>query len=128
MSQLNLKGEDDKVIERCDYTQVWFLLYPDDETLNCQAILNNLSSLCNDVNAQYLCAWILHDKDIWPDGRPKKPHYHCVVKMRFGHKTPSAMRKTLGLPADYYMRTFDNFGATLAYLIHFERGEQCGEI
>lgn len=118
--ELNLKGFNDSVLEGEHYTRLRFVLYPDSTDYNCAAIIENIEKLLATPKCNYLIAWICHDKDVREDGTPLKPHYHFVVKLTSGHQTPSAFRKKVGLPTDFYMKTFDNFEESLAYLIHFD--------
>ena len=120
MSELNLKGKNDSVIERCDYTKFRFIIYPDDTTLDYNEVINRLNGLCADYKNNYIVGWVTHDKDTNDSGLLIKPHTHVVIKLRTGHKTPSAMRKTLALPDGYYMKTYDDLGKSLGYLIHYK--------
>lgn len=68
----NIKTKDNR-------TRNWsFLVYPDSAPENWQSIIE-----------EYHIQWIqgpLHDKDINPDGTPKKPHWH-VILMYEGNKS-----------------------------------------
>ena len=39
-----------------------------------------LDALIHSQDVKYY-AYILHDKDVMPDGKPKKPHYHFLVQL-----------------------------------------------
>lgn len=57
-------------------SQKFFLiLYPDDETINCTKILDDVCS----ASVEY--AYVLHCNDVNNDGSPKKPHFHVYCKM-----------------------------------------------
>lgn len=83
------------------------LVYPDDPKSG--EILENLKSF------EHLI--ILHDRDKDKDGKPKKPHYHVVI--RYKNATwRSAVSKELSIPVNYIQQV-RNEEAMLCYLIHF---------
>lgn len=66
-------------------------------------------------------AYILHDRDVHPDGTPKKPHYHFIAKT-----SPEELRtfaRVLGIPCNYVQRV-KNWKKMNQYLIHDENTDK----
>ena len=62
--------------------------------------------------------YILHDKDVHPDGTPKKPHYHILVKLTSPGRLDTFARQ-LGIPTNYVQRV-KSFKGMAKYLLHDE--------
>lgn len=62
-------------------------------------------------------AYILHDRDVYPDGTPKKPHYHVVIKT--APTKLSTIAHQLGIPSNYVQRV-KSWKKMNKYLLHDE--------
>lgn len=62
--------------------------------------------------------YIYHDKDVHPDGTPKKPHYHILVKLSSPGLLGTFARQ-LGIPSNYVQRV-KSFKGMAKYLLHDE--------
>ena len=67
-------------------------------------------------------AYILHDKDVNPDGTPKKPHYHVVVKKQSPTSLITVSRQ-LGIPSNY-VQPVRNWKKMIKYLVHDEQEDK----
>lgn len=92
--------------------QCMFVLYPETQ-----------SELIAYVQANFSCAWALHDKDLWEEdgeghkkGDLKKPHVHFVCKFRSARYL-SGIAKELKLP-EGAINYCHNLYAAYAYLWH----------
>lgn len=82
------------------------------EYMTHEQVLNGL-----DHNAVKDYAYILHDKDIYDDGTPKKPHWHIYI--RFKDSTPTAsICNWFGITSNYICRIKGRFADALAYATH----------
>lgn len=63
-------------------------------------------------------AYILHDRDVHPDGTPIKPHYHVILKKTYPTAL-STIAKQLGIPSNYVERV-RNWKRMVKYLTHDE--------
>ncbi len=59
-----------------------------------------IENFCKRCNAEHLeFCYIMHDKSIDAEGKPKKLHWHCMVKMPVGMQSRiSAVSKLLDIP------------------------------
>lgn len=89
------------------------LLYPDNE---------QHANALEKIPQSYDYAMILHDKDIDQDGKPKKPHYHVVL--RFNQAVwSSAICKALEIEHTF-IEDCKRFENALQYLIHYNDTEK----
>lgn len=65
--------------------------------------------------------YILHDKDVKPDGTPKKPHYHFIAKTQ--PENLSTFARVLGIPPNYVQRV-KNWKKMCKYLVHDENSDK----
>ena len=88
------------------------ILYPDSESYNCEDVLLHLYDYFQEA------AYILHDKDL-EDGKPKKPHYHWVGRLRYGVTLETIQRKlsVFGVSGNF-VRKCKSFKGAVRYLIH----------
>lgn len=88
----------------------WGILYPDSTTYNCSAVIEIIQSYFTEW------AWILHDKDLEPDGTLKKPHIHWMGLLPSPTKIKTISNK-LGVEENY-IRFADKWRNVARYLVH----------
>lgn len=106
MNKREIKGSNpnDARLNLSKSQKFFLILYPDDETLDCEKVLDDLCS----ASLEY--AYILHDHDVTEDGSAKKPHYHVYCKL------PRQMsRKSFG----------EHFGIMPNYIQYAVSEKQC---
>lgn len=85
------------------------LLYPDDET--------HVKALAQ-IEKNYDCAYILHNKDKTDEGETKKHHWHVVVRVGQNAVWNTAFASELGITPNYIQQT-RNIDRALMYLLHY---------
>ena len=92
------------------------IVYPDSTEYDCNQIFKILPNLG--------CEWFaaLHDKDVKPDGTPKKPHYHIIMRFE-GTKDFSVVARDLGLTENDIEKS-KSFKYGVRYLIHMDSPEK----
>ena len=90
------------------------VLYPEDPTH--AAAIEKMKS------GGYNFAAILHDKDVTEDGKPKKPHWHVVVRFKNACWN-TAIAKDLGITSNY-LEACKDVDSALLYLVHFGNEEK----
>lgn len=95
------------------------IVYPDatDYTGTCEDVLNRVEQWGFPE-----WAYILHNRDKNPDGTPKKPHYHIVVKKTSPTSLITVSRQ-LGIPSNY-VQPVRNWKNMIKYLVHDEQSEK----
>lgn len=88
----------------------WGILYPDSESYDCEAVIEKIKSYFEEY------AYILHDKDLDPEGNVLKPHYHWMGKSRSPLRI-STISNQLGV-AENYIRFIDRWRNCAQYLVH----------
>ena len=81
-----------KVIPHAQEKGIYFnvLVYP-------EYGIEQFCKMCNKEHLEY--CYIMHDKSIDTEGKPKKLHWHCMVKMPVGMQSRiSAVSKLLNIP------------------------------
>lgn len=87
-------------------------LYPDSTDYVCEDILGQIK------NTFEFWAFALHDKDTFPDGTPKKPHYHWVGTFDTP-RTLDAVARKLGVEARF-IEWCHSVKKSVRYLIHLD--------
>ena len=87
----------------------WFVLYPESAPENWREILD-------DLHIPYAVS-PLHDKDLDPDGNPKKPHWH-VILMFEGVKSYSQIKEITDSLNAPIPQAVNGLVGTARYLIH----------
>lgn len=99
-------------------TTLWtFIFYPESKTL--QECKNYL------VDELHLTIVIspLHDKDINPDGTPKKPHYHILISFS-SKKTFEQVKEITDFLISPIPQTCNNKSGMIRYFIHIDNPEK----
>lgn len=104
----------EKVIIKARYW--WFVVYPESAPADWRDRIQ--------ATGLPFCVSPLHDKDINPDGTPKKPHYHVILCYN-GPTTYSNVKKTmtdpLGQPHPQYLNSVKG---AYRYLTHQDNPEK----
>ena len=97
-------------------TRNWaFIVYSDSAPSNWRDILD-----------EYHVEWVespLHDKDVNPDGEPKKPHYHCVICFG-GLKSWEQVCELIHPLNCSYAQRVNNLKSTVRYFCHLDNPEK----
>lgn len=109
------KAESEKKTEK--KTPSWtFIFYPESKTLQeCKDTLNEL-------HLTYVIS-PLHDKDINPDGTPKKPHYHILLKYP-NNKTFEQVKEVTDALISPIPQPCLNVCGMIRYFIHIDNPEK----
>lgn len=83
------------------------ILYPDDKT-HCNAM--------KIIEKEYEFKAILHDRDVDENGKPKKPHFHYIVKMPSSSPN-STLANNLGI-TENYIQIIHTLKGAYDYLTH----------
>lgn len=92
------------------------IIYPDSETYDCKQVLETVKNIG--------CEWFaaLHDRDVNPDGTPKKTHYHIIMRFE-GTKDFAVVARDLGIPENAIEKS-KSFKYGVRYLIHLDSPEK----
>lgn len=95
------------------------VLYPDSTSYNCVEVLAS----CLDYFDE--CAYILHDKDVLPNGEIKKPHYHVYGRWSSSAdpRMPNAVAYDLCVPVTS-LSNVHKWKSAIRYLIHADNPEK----
>ena len=97
------------------------LVYPDCTSYNLGRTAEDILTI---VRNWGFSEWyyVLHDRDIKPDGSPKKSHYHILIKT----STPCRIKNianVLGIPSNFVQRV-KSFKSMAKYLVHDETSDK----
>lgn len=94
-------------------SRVWgFLAYP--ESIRPDWI----EFLTDELNLVWACS-PLHDADIDKDGKPKKPHYHCVMVFD-GKKSYSQIKEITDAISATNPQVINNLAGNIRYMLHLD--------
>lgn len=89
----------------------WFLLYPESMNPRTLEILS--------ASGVRGCISPLHDKDVWPDGTPKKAHFHCIV-YDDGKTSAAALERLVRTVNGVRLEPCINVVGAVRYLAHLD--------
>lgn len=92
------------------------VLYSDSTSYNCDEVISQAKNFFNEW------AFVLHDKDVYEDGSPKKPHYHLIGKLPHNF-TPSGICFHLGI-TDSSLANISSWKGAVRYLMHLDNPEK----
>lgn len=91
------------------------VIYPDSAPENWLEIIGELKIPC------FISP--LHDKDINPDGEPKKPHWHCMLMFE-GVKTETQVREVIATFNGVGLEIVNSLRGYARYLCHLDNPEK----
>lgn len=98
-------------------------LYSETESYDSYKVLKHIVK-------NYDCVFIYHNKDMFDDGTPKKPHYHFVIRWSGAPRYSSGLAKELGIDERFILPCYgdDNTRTclkySLTYLVHKDELEK----
>ena len=106
------KSSDNKVIKKRNWA---FVLYPESAPSNWRELLQLTGLEC--------VISPLHDKDVNPDGTPKKPHYHIIICYQgpTSYNVVKTLCDSLNCPIPQYLESVKGY---YRYLTHMDNPEK----
>ena len=101
-----------RAIRRKEYA---FILYPESCSSDWLSVITGL---------QQPFFWILHDKDLNPDGSPKKPHYHIMIMFDNPRSENSLRKLSIRCGGNGHLSELISRRGYARYLCHLDNPEK----